>query len=239
MKTETLSQKTGKKPIQSTDMQAGNQNYNLPSDLPEFVPVFPLAGALLLPGGHLPLNIFEPRYLAMVDDAIAGNRIIGIIQPELSGQKGQNGPTLCRIGCLGRLTGFQELGEQRMMIGLQGICRFSPGAEIEEKNGYRRFEISIEPREFDENADRSVVDRDKLLATFSRFLEANALETDWQSVEEMETPDLVNTLSMMSPYGPAEKQALLEAASLFERAETLIAITEIELAKTQSGDVLQ
>lgn len=216
-------------------MKAGNHEYKNPGDLPSVVPVFPLSGALLLPGGQLPLNIFEPRYLAMVDDALASDHLIGMIQPDLSGASCGNGPALCGVGCLGRITGWQELGDGRYLISLGGICRFSIEREEETIRGYRRARIRIRETDLDPPDDPARVDRQRLLATFRRYLEVNGLETDWESVNRADNETLVTALSMMSPYGPAEKQALLEACDLRERAETLIAIAEIEMARKLDG----
>lgn len=222
-------------------MQAGNRKYREPADFPDIIPVFPLAGALLLPGGNLPLNIFEPRYMAMIDDALASHRLIGMIQPDLSGKEGRTGPELCQMGCIGRLTGFQETGDGRYLINLSGVCRFTPVAEVEGRQGYRNTRISIAAGDLSPGEAGSPIDRDKLLETFRRYLEVNSMETDWEAVERTDDETLVTALCMMSPYGPAEKQALLEADCLRERAETLIAITEISLAREDdsAGPVLQ
>jgi uncharacterized protein len=207
--------------------------------------VFPLSGALLLPGAQLPLNIFEPRYLAMLDDAMSSNRLIGVIQPALVDTKTGKGPVedLCRVGCLGRITSFAETGDGRYVITLGGVCRFRLREELEQGHKpYRICRISAflgDLQTGDQGAEE--VDREALLKSFKAYLEANDLEADWSSVERASTESLVNSLSMMSPYGPAEKQALLEADNLKLRAETLIAITEIALARNSDeyGPVLQ
>lgn len=225
-------------------MKAGNRVYVGQSDVPAVVPVFPLAGALLLPGGQMPLNIFEPRYLAMLDSALAGDRIIGMIQPCTSEAPLKHGavPDLCPVGCLGRVTSFSETGDGRYLMTLTGICRFS--VEGEESPGampYRRCRIRPWVSDFRDGDGTRAVDREALLKSFRAYLDANNLEADWSSVERASTASLVNALSMMSPYGPAEKQALLEADDLKTRAETLIAITEIALARDSDdhGRVLQ
>lgn len=215
-------------------MQVGNKSYRSEADIPEVVPVFPLAGALLLPGAQLPLNIFEPRYLAMLDDALRSDRVIGIIQPALEREAGKACAVkdLCPIGCLGRITSFAETGDGRYVVTLGGITRFRL---LEEKAAtakpYRMCRIAPFLSDLEPVDDGSAVDRGALLASFKAYLEANNLEADWPSVERASTLTLVNSLSMMSPYGPAEKQALLEADDLKTRAETLIAITEIALAR--------
>ncbi|WP_102961471.1 LON peptidase substrate-binding domain-containing protein [Mangrovicella endophytica] len=218
-------------------VHAGNANYTRASDLPETVPVFPLAGALLLPGGQMPLNIFEPRYLAMIDDAIAGDRLIGMIQPRLDGAKMADGePELCAVGCLGRITSFSETGDGRYIINLQGVTRFRIAEELAVTTPYRSCAITPFLGDLDLGNGAGEVDREQLLATFRAYLEANQLEADWESVTRASNETLVNALCMMSPYGAAEKQALLEAPDLKTRAETLVAITEIALARDAGED---
>ncbi len=215
-------------------MQVGNKSYRVQSDIPEQVPVFPLSGALLLPGAQLPLNIFEPRYLAMFDDAMSSNRLIGVIQPALTEGVSRHGPVedLCSVGCLGRVTSFAETGDGRYVITLGGVCRFRVGGELENaRKPYRVCRISPFLGDLQSDDEGAEVDRKALLESFKAYLEANDLEADWTSVERASTQTLVNSLSMMSPYAPAEKQALLEADNLRIRAETLIAITEIALAR--------
>ena len=214
-------------------MKAGNGSYHAPEDIPEVIPVFPLSGALLLPRGQMPLNIFEPRYLAMVDAALAGERIIGMIQPEGDEDQPILRPTLRRIGCAGRITSFSETGDGRYMITLTGIARFRTIEEVATGEPFRRFRVTARPFEVDfvAAAGEEDVDRKSLLATFRAYLDANDLEADWESVNGASNEALVNALSMISPYGPAEKQALLEAPDLKTRAETLVALTEIVLAR--------
>jgi len=213
-------------------MKAGNQTYSELTDLPEEVVLFPLSGALLLPGGNMPLNIFEPRYLAMFNDALKSDRVIGMIQPTLDGDEDEDNPSLCKMGCMGRITAFQETGDGQLVINLAGVCRFNLIEELEGKDGYRVGRIAGFADDLgDMTKAEAAVDRNALLETFKQFLEANQLEADWEGISEAGTEVLVNSLSMMSPYGPAEKQALLEAPDLKTRAETLIAITEIALAR--------
>jgi len=211
-----------------------NRPYADASALPVAIPVFPLPAALLLPRGQMPLNIFEPRYLAMVDAALAGDRLIGMIQPAFDADEEDVRPALCQVGCLGRLTAFQETGDGRYLITLTGITRFSVVEELPTPAPYRMCRVAYETfaDDFTPGAGQDRVDRPKLLATFRRYLEANNLEADWGSVDEAPNEALVNALSMMAPYGPREKQALLEASSLPERADILVAITEMTLAKT-------
>jgi Lon protease-like protein len=214
------------------EVQAGNAHYRLGRDFPSTVPIFPLEGALLLPGGRMPLNIFEPRYLQMVDEAIAGPRLIGMIQPSLDGALRADGePELCNIGCVGRIIALSESGDGRYLISLQGVCRFRIVQELTAKTPFRQCRLAPFLADLDEDQAEAEIDRPSLLRAFRAYLQANDLEADWESVSRAENAMLVNALSMMAPYGPAEKQALLEAADLKTRAETLIAITEMALAR--------
>ena len=233
-------------------MQAGNVSYNRVGDLPLSVPLFPLAGALLLPGCNMPLNVFEPRYLAMVETVLKGDRLIGIVQPRFdpagagagtgdaeTAEDGdeEDAPALCEVGCLGRLTAFQESGDGRILVNLAGVARFRLQEEIAGRDGYRMARIGVFGDDLaDQTEAAKAVDRQGLLTAFRQFLEANEMEADWDGVRQASTESLVNTLSMMSPYGPAEKQALLEAPDLRTRSETLVAITEIALAREAPGE---
>jgi uncharacterized protein len=211
-----------------------NAVYRGSADLPQVIPVFPLSGALLLPRGQMPLNIFEPRYLEMVDDALRdGHRLIGMIQPDPAHPGSPAQPTLFKIGCAGRITQLAETGDGRYLMQLTGIARFRVEEELTVKTAYRQCRVSFVPfaDDFVARKGEDHVDRKSLLAALAAFLKANKLKTDWQGVESAPNEALVNALAMMSPYGAAEKQALLEAPDLKTRAEMLIAITEIELAK--------
>jgi Lon protease-like protein len=222
-------------------VQAGNVFYRQVEDIPRTIPVFPLTGALLLPGGRLPLNIFEPRYLQMVDEALNDSRLIGMIQPRLDGsRRADDEPELCDVGCLGRLTSISETGDGRYLIMLHGVARFRVMAEQPTDKPYRLCSILPFAADLAENVGEEI-NRTGLLKALRAYLDANKMEADWQSVSRAENATLVNALSMMAPYGPAEKQALLEAPDLKTRAETLIAITEMELARgdESSGSTLQ
>jgi Lon protease-like protein len=223
-------------------LQAGNAHYRVAEDLPETIALFPLSAALLLPGGRMPLNIFEPRYLQMVDETIAGSRLLGMIQPSLDGAVRADGePELCAVGCIGRIISLAESGDGRYLIALQGICRFRVAEELSVRTPFRQARMVPFLADLDEDAGGADVDRPALLRAFRAYLDANDLQADWESVSRAENATLVNALSMMAPYGPAEKQALLEAPDLKTRAETLIAITEIALARDRDdfGSVLQ
>jgi uncharacterized protein len=205
------------------------------ADLPSVIPVFPLSGALLLPRGQLPLNIFEPRYLAMIDDALRGARLIGMIQPE--DEEAEDKPPLFQVGCVGRITQFAETGDGRYLIQLTGISRFRVQEEANVDTPYRQCHITAAPFaiDFTPRAGEEEVDRKALIETLKAYLAVNHFQVDWKEIHEAPNEALVNALSMMSPFGRREKQALLEAASLRERAEILVAITQIELAKSGDG----
>jgi Lon protease-like protein len=221
--------------VKESAVRAGNAFYRRVEDIPGIVPVFPLSGALLLPGGRMPLNIFEPRYLQMVDDLLSGTRLIGMIQPRLDGAtRGDGEPELCEVGCLGRLTSFAETGDGRYLISLHGVVRFRVTAEERTDKPYRFCAMLPFAADLTEETGEDV-NRAGLLKAFRAYLDANQLEADWESVSRAENATLVNALAMMAPYGPAEKQALLEAPDLRSRAETLIAITEMALARGSEG----
>jgi Lon protease-like protein len=213
-------------------MKAGNCTYDCPEALPAVMPVFPLTAALLLPRADMPLNIFEPRYLAMIDAALLGDRVIGMVQPDHEATPLPVGPALCAVGCAGRITSFAETGDGRYMINLTGIARFRIVDEVAATTPFRQCRVSAVPFavDFAACAGEESVDRDAVLRTFCAYLKAHNLEADWESVGRASNETLVNTLAMMAPFGPAEKQALLEAPDLRARAETLIAITEMSLA---------
>jgi uncharacterized protein len=215
-----------------------NTIYPGPDALPAVIPVFPLPGALLLPRGQMPLNIFEPRYLAMTDDALrSGSRLIGMIQPDPSHPgPDQNKPNLFRVGCVGRLTQFAESGDGRYLIQLTGVARFRIEEELAVATPYRQCQVTYQPfvDDFTARKGEDDVDRKALLSALSHFLKANNLKADWEGIENAPNEALVNALAMMSPYGAAEKQALLEAPDLKTRAEILVAVTEIELVKSKT-----
>ncbi|KYK46848.1 MULTISPECIES: LON peptidase substrate-binding domain-containing protein [Bradyrhizobium] len=218
-----------------------NIEYRGPADLPEIIPVFPLPGALLLPRGQMPLNIFEPRYLAMVDDSLRdGHRLIGMIQPDVAhSPKNSDKPALFRVGCVGRITQLAESGDGRYILELTGVARFKIVEELEVLTAYRQCKVDFFAfvDDFTARMGEEEVDREALLSVLADFLKANNLKVDWEGVESAPNEALVNALAMMSPYGPAEKQAMLEAPDLKTRAEILIAVTEMDLAKKRtSGD---
>ena len=217
-----------------------NADYRGPAELPEIIPVFPLPGALLLPRGQMPLNIFEPRYLAMVDDCLRdGHRLIGMIQPDATHSSNEERPALFRVGCVGRITQLAESGDGRYILELTGISRFRVIEEISVLTAYRQCRVDYFPfvDDFTARKGEDEVDRAALLEALTDFLKANNLQVDWEGIERAPNEALVNALAMMSPYGVAEKQAMLEAPDLKTRAEILIAVTEMDLArKRTSGD---
>jgi uncharacterized protein len=218
-----------------------NAAYRGPDVLPDVIPVFPLPGALLLPRGQMPLNIFEPRYLAMIDDALrSGHRLIGMIQPDPAHPGAdESKPHLFQVGCVGRLTQIAESGDGRYLIQLTGVARFRIEAELAVDTPYRQCKVTYRPfvDDFTARKGEDEVDRKELLRALSSFLKANNLKADWEGIENAPNEALVNALAMMSPYDSAEKQAMLEAPDLKTRAEILVAVTEIELAKSKtSGD---
>jgi uncharacterized protein len=217
-----------------------NAVYRGPADLPEIIPVFPLPGALLLPRGQMPLNIFEPRYLALVDDSLRdGHRLIGMIQPDPGHPGTEERPALYKTGCAGRITQLAETGDSRYLLQLTGVARFHIVEELKVATAYRQCRVDFIPftNDFIARKGEEAVDRKALLVALSDFLKANDLKADWAGIETASNEALVNALAMMSPYDPAEKQAMLEAPDLKTRAEILVAVTEIALARANTeGD---
>ena len=207
------------------------------SELPDTIPVFPLPGALLLPRARLPLHIFEPRYLAMLEDVMkTTTRLVGMIQPH----EGQTGSAtgLHAIGCAGRLTSFSETEDGRYMITLAGISRFRVLSEVEGFTPYRRCNVSWTG--FDRDTGKVEKDpglnRDTFFPALRAFFDAEELRTDWESLQEADDELLINSLSMLCPFEPEDKQALLEAPSLVTRRETLVTLIEFSLRGGRSGE---
>lgn len=219
--------------------------YHRPSDLASRIPVFPLRGAILLPRANLPLNVFEPRYLEMVDAVLAGDRLIGIVQPadgdDDESPVAKDAP-LKSVGCVGRLTSYQEMEDGRRVITLTGVARFDIIGEAESDKPFRIMTVSYDrfAADLTQGLGEEQVDRANMLRVLRAYLDANGLKTDWSSIQRASNESLINALSVMCPYGPEEKQALLEARDLKSRAEVLIALAEIELASNgSSGSTLQ
>jgi uncharacterized protein len=198
-------------------------------DLPAEFPVFPLPGALLLPRGKLPLNIFEPRYVAMTEDSLAAGRMFGMVQPDASSPEGKTGPGLFRVGCLGRLASFSETDDGRFLITLIGVVRFDIAREVAMRRGYRRVfgeygrfgpDLDLSPRPIG-------VAREALLAELRAYFARRGFEANWDAIHRMPDDMLVTTLCMVCPFAPAEKQALLEAATEAERGRALLALLQM------------
>jgi Lon protease-like protein len=210
------------------------------SDLPDTIPVFPLPGALMLPRARLPLHIFEPRYLAMIEDCMkTKTRLIGMIQTREtpSGER-----RLQSIGCAGRLTGFSETEDGRYMITLAGVSRFRVREEVQGFTPYRRCNVDWAPFSHDLRREEETdpgFDRKSFLDLLGRYLSAMNLSTDWDSLKEAETELLINSLSMLCPFSPEDKQALLEAPSLATRRETLVTLIEFALRGGSADEVMQ
>lgn len=212
-----------------------------PFDFPDVIPVFPLPGALLLPRARLPLHIFEPRYLAMLEDALkVPDRMIGMIQP-VRGRESKHGPALHRIGCAGRLTQFSETEDGRYLITLTGVSRFRVMDEIEGFTPYRRVRASWDGFDRDRGAEEgdSSFNRDALMALLHRYFSARSLNTDWESLREADDELLVNSLSMLLDFDIEDKQALLEAPCLTTRRETLMGLLEYALRGGDGKEVMQ
>ncbi len=217
------------------------RNYLDIGALPQRLAIFPLARVLLLPGCQLPLNIFEPRYLAMIDDALTLDRVVGMIQPRSEqpqskapvGISGLDRPALYGAGCLGRLSSFSETGDGRYHIILTGVCRFQVREELPVTTLYRQVVADFTPYAGDlSSTDTGQIDRQALLADLKNYLEQQKLSADWKAVESTPTEELINMLAMNCPFEAPEKQALLEAVNLQGRAETLMTLLQMAVAGT-------
>ena len=204
------------------------EQYRKTTDLPSSIAVFPLTGALLFPRWSLPLNIFEPRYLNMIDDAMTGNRLIGMIQS--TGGPAAS-PELAEVGCVGRLTSYSETDDGRYLISLTGICRFRVAEELSVDTPYRQVRADWSPYALDLEPDHGNHQDDRLRLTNSlkRYTNVNHMEVDWDAVENASMETLINALSAGCPFGAMEKQALLEAETVSARAETLIALLDMDV----------
>lgn len=210
------------------------ERYRGPADLPQQIPVFPLLRAILLPRTTLPLNVFETRYLAMLDDVMSGARVLCIVQPAMAGEESPTSKSaeLRRVGCVGRVTSYQETTDGRLGIGVTGVARCELLAEFPTAKPYRVWTMGTErfADDFKAGDGEDGVDRDELLKTLKAYLSARRLSADWSAIAKSSTEALVNSLAIMSPYGPEEKQMLLETQSLEERARALVALAQMELA---------
>ncbi|MGA0912092.1 MAG: LON peptidase substrate-binding domain-containing protein [Candidatus Puniceispirillaceae bacterium] len=206
--------------------------------LPMRIPIFPLPSALLLPGGQLPLNVFEPRYLAMVKHALATpTRLIGMVQPrDLAGDATAEEPPLFETGCAGRVSFFQESDDGRFVIALNGVCRFHRLDQQLDPNGFLVADVDWRPFANDLRMDISALDRDPLMDVLRRYFDLKGFETDWTQIENSDNHQLLATLSMVCPFEVAEKQALLEADSMVSRADLLIAMMEMAIHDETGGN---
>lgn len=209
--------------------------YRKPSDLPSTIPVFPLPGAILFPRSHLPLNIFEPRYLNMIDDALSSERVIGMIQPAdaLNGEG-----ALSDVGTLGRITSFAETDDGRYLITLTGVCRYRVAQEMRTRTPYRQALVDYSAFESDlhQPPRRVKIDREKLRNALRRYVDTHGYQADWSAVDGAPSEALVNAVSTLCPFDPPAKQALLEAETLPERCAALIALLEMDAAQTPDED---
>ncbi len=221
-----------------------SQIYRRATDFPADAPVFPLSGALLLPRGALPLNIFEPRYLNMIDDALSGDRLIGMIQPVTdaigspatgsgTGPDARNGPPLRKVGCLGRLTSFSETPDGRYLITLTGVCRFDVISELDTPTPYRRVRLDTSNHIADLAPgpdDDPAFNREAFVDVLHAYFDAMSLEAEWESIQSAPLETLTNALAMICPFEPDEKQALLEAESVTDRLAALTTLMHLAVA---------
>ncbi len=203
--------------------------------LPRQLPIFPLAGVLLLPRGRLPLNIFEPRYRAMVEDALGGDRMIGMVQPTDPASR-EREPAVYETGCAGRITTFAETDDGRYLITLTGVSRFTIRRELDGVRGYRLVAAAWDRFTDDLAESGGDVDRPRLLAGLKGYFKTQGLSVDWNAIETTPDERLVTSLAMICPFTPSEKQALLEAPDLPERAKLLIALIEMAILDAHDGD---
>lgn len=214
--------------------------YRKPQDLPTTLPVFPLAGALLFPRSSLPLNIFEPRYLNMVDDAIRGDRMIGMIQPAAHALQSVT-PELAGIGCVGRISSFTETDDGRYLVTLTGVSRFRVVEELSVATPYRQVTARFEEyaRDLSDPSPVFEIDRLDLTKALRRYADAKGFQVDWSAVETAPPEPLVNAIAALCPFDPVEKQALLEAEDLSDRCATLVALLELNAANEDGDTHLQ
>ncbi len=220
-------------------------------ELPEDLPIFPLTGVLLLPRAQLPLNIFEPRYLDMVTDALGDGRMIGMVQPRVPGDYVQGGyapgdtdespsteedqqPAVYPVGCAGRITQFEETEDGRFLINLRGIARFRIAGEMPMRDGYRRVEADWSDylSDLTEPDEATPMDKKRLFASLKPYFEGQEIQANWDAINDTPSERLINSLSMICPFEPLEKQALLEAPSLKDRLDVLTSLVEMAVLET-------
>ncbi len=222
---------------------SGRGTANTTSGLPSTLPIFPLNGVLLLPRGQLPLNVFEPRYLNLVNDALGAGRLIGMIQPMQSGGSGMSSSDttpLYSVGCCGRITSFQEQDDGRFFINLRGVCRFRVDRELPIKDGYRRVASDFAPFHGDLAEPKDThVEAERLIAGLRTYFRAREISADWDSISKAPPDTLVTTISMVCPFDAHEKQALLESPSYERRAQHLTGIIESSLNQPDDDNVVR
>ncbi len=197
-------------------------------DLPGEIGIFPLPGALLLPGGRLPLNVFEPRYLALIEESLKAERMFGMIQPDESAPVGEHGPGLYRVGCLGRLSSFAETEDGRFLVALSGVARFRVAEEVAPHRGFRRVRVDYAGFAADPSPADPAVDRPRLVTALRAYFRSKGIEANWEAIERAEIAALVVNLCMVCPFDAREKQALLEAPDATARAATLEALLRMD-----------
>jgi Lon protease-like protein len=218
---------------------AKQPGYSRIGDLPAELPIFPLTGVLLLPRGRLPLNIFEPRYLAMFDDALSGSRMVGMIQPSLvkdDPAESASPADLYGIGCAGRITSFSETGDGRYMVALDGVARFRVTEELPLHRGYRRVIPDWTPFAVDLTEEDAVIDRARLVDLLQAYFRRQQLSVNWDAIGHAPDERLLTSLAMVCPFEPSEKQALLEADCLSDRARLMMTLLEIAIAGDGEND---
>jgi Lon protease-like protein len=210
------------------------------SDLPATLPIFPLGGVLLLPTGRLPLSVFESRYLAMTDDALKSDRLIGIIQPKTQNLNSEKIPIIYSTGCAGRITAFSETDDGRYLITLSGIARFNVNQEIDSMRGYRRIVPDWEPYESDFlESDEIDLDKELFLKALKNYFEKKTIEADWSAIKRMNNSQLITTLAMICPFEPPEQQALLISDKMTDRVKTMISLLEMATHETGGAKDVQ
>ena len=208
------------------------------SELPSSLPIFPLSGAVLLPNGQLPLNIFEDRYLSMINDALSNSRLVGMVQPKNDADKNHdegNGPELYATGCAGRIVSFSETRDDRYLIILAGVCRFDIKEEIECANGYRRAEVVWDRFSDDLGDDDTDLDSSDLIESARRYTEQRKLSVDWSALDHLEPRELVDTLACSLPFSPQDKQGLVETVVIRDRVQLLTALCEFGAVEVNEG----
>lgn len=206
-------------------------------DLGDTIPIFPLPGVLLLPGGYLPLNIFEPRYLSMASDALGNGRMIGMIQPQPGGDLAGN-PPVYNTGCAGRIVSFEETDDGRYLITLKGVARFDIIQELSPNDGYRRIEPDWSSYAHDmDGPGESIPDRDGFLQSLKKYFQLNRMDANWDAIQDAPCERLVTSVAMICPFEPSEKQALLEAATVPERIEVLTTLVDMAVRGTNKANI--